>query len=180
VRWRRCGYGGAESTVTSRGTVISTGWFAVLAWARLLKFPNLSAANYTITSPENRDYNCAAWAAGDDQAWWWPSPDVPECYWPTSRRDGSLEAITEGFGALGYSACESPELESDYEKVAIFANDDGPTHVARQLSTGRWTSKLGKLEDIDHSTLADIECDLYGRPVLFMRRPLAEQEEANT
>ena len=148
--------------------------------AYLHKFPNLNATNYETTSPASSDYNCAAWAARDDQVKWWPHPVLPEYYWPTPRRDDSLDAFIEGFGALGYAACESPELESGYEKVAVFANADGPQHVARQLSTGRWTSKLGELEDINHSTLADVECDDYGRPVLFMRRPLAEQEEANT
>lgn len=45
-----------------------------------------------------------------------------------------------------------------------------PKHAARQLASGRWTSKLGKLEDIDHA-LHDLEGMLYGAVVLFMKRP---------
>jgi hypothetical protein len=46
-----------------------------------------------------------------------------------------------------------------------------PTHVAGQLVTGRWTSKLGESEDIEHG-LRDLEGDVYGVVVLVMQRPL--------
>ena len=48
------------------------------------------------------------------------------------------------------------------------------THVALQLPTGRWTSKLGGLEDIEHDTLKALEGIDYGEPVRFMKRPAAE------
>lgn len=38
-------------------------------------FPNLTAGNYRITSEPDRDYNCIAWAAGDNRKCWWPGPD---------------------------------------------------------------------------------------------------------
>lgn len=148
----------------------------MLPWRHRATFRNLNATNHTVTSLESSDYNCAAWAARDDQVRWWPDSRLAEYYWPTPRRDGSLDAVVEGFESLGFVLCPSPELETGYEKLAIFANDDGPTHVARQLNTGRWTSKLGDWEDIEHSTLANVECDGYGRAVRFMRRPLPQQE----
>jgi len=52
--------------------------------------------------------------------------------------------------------CDSAEVEPQFQKLAIYARDDGqhdggqPTHVARQFPNGRWTSKIGELEDIEH------------------------------
>ncbi|MCI0637958.1 MAG: hypothetical protein L0Y72_23715 [Gemmataceae bacterium] len=36
-----------------------------------------------------------------------------------------------------------------------------PTHAARQLPTGRWSSKLGPSEDIEHDLHA-LEGEIYG------------------
>jgi hypothetical protein len=57
------------------------------------------------------------------------------------------------------------------EKIAIFADATGsPTHAARQLTSGRWTSKLGEAEDIEHELRA-IEGDIYGTVVAILKRP---------
>jgi hypothetical protein len=44
-----------------------------------------------------------------------------------------------------------------------------PTHAARQLPNGRWSSKLGKLEDIEHA-LDDICGSAYGSVVPVLKR----------
>jgi hypothetical protein len=63
-------------------------------------------------------------------------------------------------------------LEPGSEKIAVFANAKGvPTHAARQLASGFWTSKLGVSEDIEHR-LRDLEGDIYGTVALIMKRPL--------
>jgi len=37
------------------------------------------------------------------------------------------------------------------KRLAVYADEtDTPTHMARQLPSGHWTSKLGELEDIQH------------------------------
>jgi len=46
-----------------------------------------------------------------------------------------------------------------------------PLHVARQLPSGRWSSKLGALQDIEHD-LHDLEGTEYGSVVLVMKRTL--------
>src|SRR5262249_38721988 len=76
------------------------------------------------------------------------------------------------FATLGYVVWQDGSLEPVYEKVALFADDlDHPTHVARQLPSGRWTSKLGRAEDIEHD-LHELEGALYGGVVLrTQRRP---------
>lgn len=82
-----------------------------------------------------------------------------------------MEAFVAAFGLLGYELCEAGDeaLAPRYEKVAIYAKDDRPTHAARQLQTGEWTSKCGSLEDITH-TLEGLQGSSYGAPAVVMRR----------
>jgi hypothetical protein len=136
-------------------------------------FPDLSRSGYSFTSPPNRDYNCIAWAAGDIKNWWWPvPPDVKEVFWPVGvTRAETLSAFQEAFASLGYIPCAAADLEQGFEKIALFANEqDVPLHAARQLNTGRWTSKVGELEDIEHA-LHDMEGIVYGSVVVVMKRP---------
>jgi hypothetical protein len=74
---------------------------------------------------------------------------------------------------LGYVECTEEALETGFEKMATFADAGLLTrHVARQLSTGRWTSKLGELEDIEHDLRA-LEGSEYGSVVLLMKRSMS-------
>lgn len=118
-------------------------------------------------------YNCIAWAAGVANEWWWPLENPAEAHWPDGLpRVRTLEAFRAVFATLRYVVCPGEDLELGFEKVAFFADTLGrPTHAARQLISGRWTSKLGKAEDIEHD-LHDLEGDLYGIVVLVMKRPL--------
>jgi hypothetical protein len=136
-------------------------------------FPDLARTGYQITSPPDSNYNCIAWAAGQQQPWWWPDPDGFD-YWPPGvARERTLAAFIQAFATVGYTPCAADTLEPGWEKVAIYANDEGPCHAARQLSNGRWTSKLGPDDDIEH-TLEGLCGPLYGAVVQFLRRPLPQ------
>ena len=69
-------------------------------------FPRLRGVQYEITSPAQPDYNCIAWAAGDDSRWW--EPDAFGLYhWPEDvPRQYTLEAFTQAFRILGFEVCE--------------------------------------------------------------------------
>jgi len=136
-------------------------------------FPALVGTGYRITSPRDRDYNGIAWAPGDLRNWWWPGTDLEREYWPAGfPRVWTLEIFRDVFATLGYVPCDNEAVEAGYEKVALYANEQGlPTHAARQLPDGRWTSKLGRMEDIEHELRA-LEGDLYGTVVLLMKRPI--------
>ncbi|WP_419862312.1 DUF7689 domain-containing protein [Candidatus Palauibacter sp.] len=112
-----------------------------------------------------------AWAAGATNANWWPGRRS-YYFWPRNVRcDGTVEALVEMFESRGYEICSDASLEDGYEKIAIYADGRGyPTHAARQLETGAWTSKLGGLEDIEHDTVDDVNGPDYGAPVCFMRQ----------
>ena len=111
-------------------------------------FPGLADASYTITSPPSDAYNCIAWAAKDLTKVWWPDR-LGLYFWPAERSE-TLEVFVRVFEKLGYQSCDNSDLEVGSEKVAIFCKDGVPTHMARQLEDGSWTSKCGRLEDITH------------------------------
>jgi hypothetical protein len=133
-------------------------------------FPHLRNGGYEETSAQTCLYNCIGWAAGDLENWWWPSQDS---FWPLdSVDDESVENFEKAFNvALDYQVCENGDLEEGFEKVAIFARDRRVKHMARQIQTGVWSSKLGRGWDITHHAVDGVNCDVYGEPVSYMRRP---------
>src|SRR5262245_5737071 len=129
-------------------------------------FPRLTADNYRETSPAAWEYNCIAWAAGVTDTWWWP---VPGRYWPPDvPREESIAAFVAAFATLGYGPGTSPELESEIEKVALYASGETPTHAARQLSNGLWSSKLGPAIDIEHTNPDAVAGGVYGEVVAIL------------
>lgn len=142
-------------------------------------FPNLKDSDYQITSPATQIYNCVAWAVGEALCWWWPVNEFG-CYWPANAPFAeTLEAFTAMFVNQGYQTCDEDGLEPGYSKIALYADSGGnPTHVARQLSSGTWTSKIGKFEDIEHQTLSALEGRLYGKVSQIMKRAKANEKEA--
>jgi hypothetical protein len=94
-------------------------------------------------------------------------------FWPveTSRDDHGIGALEQAFRALGYQECADERLEPGFEKIALYGFGFVYTHAARQLPNGKWTSKLGKAEDIEHDQPDDVAGGVYGEVVQFMRRP---------
>jgi hypothetical protein len=139
-------------------------------WLRL-EFPNLNHEDFEIKSSPADDYNCIAWAARDTTRWWQPSGD-PDHYWPSGLPFCyTLENYMQAFETLGFEACESEGFESGFEKVAIYVNERSiPQHMARQLPSGVWTSKLGRGWDIEHQTLHGVEGNRYGTATRYMKR----------
>ncbi len=133
-------------------------------------FPDLARSGYRITSPPDRKYNCIAWVAGITSAWWWPDPDGVD-FWPcTVPCEPTVAAFAQALAIVGYQPCQDGSLEPGWEKVALYSSVEGPTHAARQLPNGRWTSKLGPDDDIEHSL--DALCGpAYGSVTQFLRRP---------
>jgi hypothetical protein len=139
--------------------------------------------DWYIRSPWDDSYQCIAWAACRTDRVWWPW-DHPSCYWPPGYHKYPVlspvpkEAFVEVFEQqFGYRKCGSQEFEFGYQKVAIFANDLGATHMARQHLLGRgWLSKAGQMEDIIHRELTDLQGSMaataeeYGKVAQVMKR----------
>jgi len=135
-------------------------------------FQSLTKQNHSITSCATPEYNCVAWAAWETDRWWWPD-DAGSYYWPSSApREETLEAFEVAYSTLGYRKCDNRDLEAGSEKIAIFVDASGtPTHAARQLPNGRWTSKCGSLEDIEHE-LEGLMGTPYGEVGMVLKRSL--------
>jgi hypothetical protein len=105
---------------------------------REVEFPNLVATGYRLTSPTSKDYNCFAWAVGEDDRWWNPLEPYDPYYWVAGvAAELAIDAFIRAYGTLGFVPCEGSGLEVGFEKIALYALPDGePTHAARQLLSG--------------------------------------------
>ncbi|MBI1902478.1 MAG: hypothetical protein HYS13_15355 [Planctomycetia bacterium] len=137
-------------------------------------FPNLSQSGFSVTSPASPEYNCIAWAAEEQDRWWWPDT-MGTGYWPAGApREEKLSAFIRAFELLGYRRCDHGEPEPGFAKIALYAIGNPPTHAARQLPDGRWTSKLGAQEDIAHA-LDGLAGARYGDVVALLKHKAIEQ-----
>ena len=146
-------------------------------------FENLKDGEFEITSPFDAKYNCIAHAAEDDSRWWWAVDTKTagnDVFWFNNiPSQATLENFILAFQKLGYQPCKNAETEEGFEKVAIYVSTKDethapkgtPTHIARQLPNGKWTSKLGQDVDISHSTLNNLEGNLYGIVKEILKRP---------
>ncbi len=142
------------------------------------EFPRLrGGGRYEQLSPIDHDYNCIAFAAGDTERFWWPSPAWSlggGSYWPRGvPGEETIEAFVTLFASLGYQTCRDGTFEAGFEKVAIYAHDGVPTHAARQMiEERRWLSKLGRGYDIAHDEVEGVGGRPgYGAVAVYMRRP---------
>jgi hypothetical protein len=128
------------------------------------EFPNLNESNHNIASEATPEYNCFSWAAGDTSRRWEPD-SMNLYYWPPGvPREMTLDAFIRAYGAIGYEPCDTLEAEAGCERIVLYADSyETPTHAARQLPNGNWTSKLGDLEDIEHFELTCLEGPTYGK-----------------
>jgi len=111
-----------------------------------------------------------AWAVGVTDAVWWPAD--PDGYWPPGVSDElTVAAVVAALATTGYAPCSDGVYEPGFEKAAVYARDGVPMHVARQLSGGLWSSKLGRDCLVSHATPGGVEGVVYGSVVIYLRRP---------
>ena len=135
-------------------------------------FPEIREEGYKITSQETADYNCFAWVVGDTSQWWSPLENAGYFWPPDTPQTLDVRNFVKLYATHGgYAPCKDSQLENGFEKIAIYANVTGDvTHVARQVASGKWTSKIGDWEDIEHNTLAALEGEFYGKVVQILKR----------
>jgi hypothetical protein len=142
-------------------------------------FSALKRGEYRIAGNLTFQYNCIAWAAGTTDIAWWPvSPGVQTrypYYWPPGvPTNTTIDAFVEAFQTIGYEA--EPQNDSAYnvshEKIAIYTKNQFVCHAARLLRNGRWSSKIGVWERVEHGfdALCGNGPNEYGQIVKIMRR----------
>lgn len=125
-------------------------------------FPRLNG-NFRILKPASPTYNCIAWSLGITTKWVWEGDTVAD-----------FDELNARFGFRRVKGLDfSPA--AGYEKIVLYAKrQDGrwvATHQARQLRSGVWTSKLGKLPLISHDSPADLNGSSYGQPIaVYVRK----------
>ena len=137
-------------------------------------FPKLGATDFKVTSDQDPQYNCIAHAADESDRYWDPTaPPQSPYFWPDGvPRDPTLQNYIAAYATKGYQASNTLDPEEGYDKVVLYVDANGvPTHAAKLLPNGRWTSKLGDEWDIEHKTLHGLSGKAYGTPKQGLRRP---------
>ncbi len=135
-----------------------------------INLPNLGDRNHRVTSEMTPRYNCISWSVREDLISLWPDDDNR---WPTSvTREESMDAFLQFYTMIGFEriSLNAIHYEPGYEKIALYADTAGPCHAARQIPSGRWLSKLGRLADIEHNDLNCLEGGAYGNVVAIFKR----------
>ena len=103
---------------------------------------------------------------------------LPGYYWPPKAfRSEGIEGLVGAFQEIGYEQCRGKSIETGFEKVALYVDQDGFwTHAAKQRTGGEWTSKLGDCGDIHHRTPHAVASTLYGQVMYYMRRPVMQDQ----
>lgn len=137
----------------------------------LFAFPLLQPAHCVGDfSAATRQYNCFAWAASVDDQRWEPDP-LDQYYWPDNiPREYTVDAFISAYRSLGYDVCTDGSREENIEKIAFFVRFGRPTHAARQLENGNWTTKFGDFEDVEHIDLTCLSGPAYGSVQIYMKR----------
>jgi hypothetical protein len=126
-------------------------------------FPRLQLRYVEVLGPSTRQYNCIAYSLGVNH---WVNP-------MTGDEKNPLEPMDKLYAQEGYvrEADMNCAVEPGKEKLVVYAaiNPDATirsvTHAARQEPDGTWTSKLGSLALIRHTTPEALRGPTYGMPV---------------
>ena len=78
--------------------------------------------------------------------------------------------IIKLFENEGFAVCASSDSEDGIEKVALYAAHGEWKHMALQKMDGKWTSKLGPLEDIEHDSPESLAGGEFGDIVCLLMR----------
>ena len=146
----------------------------VIGW-----FPNLQHdAHFEITSDCTPAYNCIAWALGMNDVW--VGLDHPSNYswawWPKEVLcDERTESLIALFQHFGFEVTDNPNPEDEYDKVALYADEEGWTHAARVIADNVHHSKIGTAWDIHHSGGNTFDATMYGSIYAYMKRLISER-----
>ena len=133
-------------------------------------FPSLAEEGYEVTSQDDNQYNCIAYAAGETDRWW-SHIETAGYYWPEyASRTALIQSLVEVFTGLGYKPCPDASSDPDLQKIALYSKNGEWTHAAIQLPDGSWSSKLGAGEDIRHKTPQSLTGTTYGEVYFIMGR----------
>ena len=142
------------------------------------RLPNI-VGHYEETSKATINYNCLSWAVEITDTFLDPQARCVGYSWPDgAEREWTIAGCRQVLARYGYiEECGDGGFEDECVKVAMYVDEHGtPTHFARQIHGGKWTSKLGDLIDVVHDNLSCIEghdCEHYGTAKYFFKEKKA-------
>lgn len=145
--------------------------------------------SFYVHSPQNRGYNCIAWAMGFDDRWVDYILNSPKKWWPQGvTTDFKPSSLVSAFESMGFEVCDDDSIEQDYDKVALYKTGpfknpltgtletEGWTHAARVIAPGVYHSKIGESFDIYHGSGDVFVGSSYGSVYRFMKRPIRKRD----
>lgn len=119
--------------------------------------------SFDVLGPANRKYDSFAWGLNVLDAWVWPGT--------------SVEDFDRLAADLGYRRQKGLDytLSKNMDKLVLYGKKRAdstvePSHLARQLADGSWSSKLGALPLIRHATPEDLSGSTCGVPIAVYTR----------
>jgi len=141
-------------------------------------FPALKGTSWTVESKGTSLYNCFAWAAGESHRRWDFTKDD---FWPDKNKGKyGIAYLVAAYRAVGFKKCDASDgLNPDerFDKIVLYCRGTEGTHAARLLDCGRWTSKIGDHEDIEHEQPEHLHSGVYGEPFVYMKRKRVQNEK---
>lgn len=125
--------------------------------------------NFGFTSVQTWDYNCVMWSLNIDDDW----KDFFYTEDGYVSPDQSINPYINFFKERGFQICENGELEPGQTKICIYSKNGIFSHVSRLMENGRWASKMGNYEDIEHLSEFDVSGIGYGKPETYMKKAMA-------
>lgn len=142
-------------------------------------WPNLLRTTYTVIDKASMRYNCFAWSINRTDFWFAPDPQmnrVGKVFWPPEvPREYTLDAFIQAYATFGFVLCDNTEVELGFEKVVLYGNNSIPEHAARQLPNGRWSSKIGEYEVIEHDLYAFDGGKYFSKIIIILKRPISNK-----
>jgi hypothetical protein len=136
--------------------------------------PKLIGTDYKII-PTNYDlakFNCIAYVMNVFDYWYGPSTE----FWPHEilSRSSKLDNYIKYFELYNYKICDNFLYESDFDKIALYVdNNVCVKHAAKQYKD-RWRSKLGANQIIEHDLdwLTGNDFSNYGKIGIIMKKKI--------
>jgi hypothetical protein len=116
------------------------------------------------------DFNCFSFAIDVYNEW---SRANCKLWHNPNDRYATVKNYIEFYSTYNYKICENDSYELDYEKIAIYSNNNFVTHACKQFGD-MWRSKLGSNVIIEHKLewLSGTDSENYGEIAAIMKRKL--------
>ena len=132
--------------------------------------PKLIGENWKIINIDEKldDFNCFSFVIDIYNDWSGASGKI---WHNPNNRFATLSNYVDFYSTYGYKICDNNIYEDNYEKIAIYVNNNIVTHACKQFKN-MWRSKLGSGVIIEHKLewISGIDYENYGEVKIIMKK----------